>query len=73
MMKSLGVVLVGAAAILFLLPRLPGLRVECARPIAFAMLGGTPGREVAVESLGGATATVFVWSDRVGMMLSSAT
>ena len=53
MMKSLGVVLVGAAAILFLLPRLPGLRVECARPIAFAMLGGNPGREVAFECLGG--------------------
>ena len=40
-------------AILFLFRRLPGLRVECARPIAFAMLGGNPGREVAVECLGG--------------------
>ena len=53
MMKSLGRFLVGAAAITFLVPRLPGLRVECARPIAFAMLGGNPGREVAVEFLGG--------------------
>ena len=52
MMKSLGMVLIGAAAIAFLVPRLPGLRVECARPVAIALLGGNPGREVAVECLG---------------------
>ena len=51
--ESLGMVLIGAAAIAFLVPRLPGLRVECARPIAIALLGGNPGREVAVECLGG--------------------
>jgi len=37
------------------------------------MLGGNPGREVAVKCSGGwQQQTAFVWSDRVGMMLSSA-
>jgi hypothetical protein len=54
--------------------RQPKLRIECARPIDFAMLGGNPGREVTVKcSEGVATATAFVWADRGGMILSSAT
>ena len=62
MMKSLGMVLIGAAAIAFLVPPFCDVGREPAPRSRRQMF-----RRVA------ATATAFVWSDRVGMMVSSAT
>jgi hypothetical protein len=52
----------------------PGFASNARRPVDFAMLGGDPAaKSLSNVQEGGSDSDAFVWSDRVGMILSSAT